>query len=31
MERLAGNQETFAALSLEEQDALWKQVKRDEA
>jgi ATP diphosphatase len=31
MERFAGNQETFAALSLEEQDALWKQVKRDEA
>ena len=30
MERLAGGQERFAALSLDEQEALWQRVKRGE-
>jgi len=30
MERLAGGQEDFAALSLDEQEALWQSVKREE-
>jgi ATP diphosphatase len=30
MERLAGGQEKFAALSLDDQEALWQRVKRDE-
>ena len=31
MEHLAGGQKAFAALSLDEQEALWQQVKREEA
>jgi ATP diphosphatase len=31
MEALAGGHEAFAALSLDEQEALWQQVKADEA
>jgi len=31
MERLAGGHLAFAALSLDEQEALWQQTKRDEA
>jgi hypothetical protein len=31
MEALAGGQETFAALSLDEQEALWQRVKAGES
>jgi hypothetical protein len=30
MEAMAGGQEAFAALSLEQQEALWQRVKVDE-
>jgi ATP diphosphatase len=31
METLAGSQQAFAQLSLDEQDGLWRRVKADEA